>query len=86
MKPISIEGLSLDPGVYPPKLRRLRGQPETKRIRKGALNRQLRKCRNCKQIGHNIRRCVGLPSAKLDVGKGHVIRMQWRLATILALI
>ena len=69
MKLISIEGLSSDPDVYPPKLRKLRGRPKTKRIRKGALNRQLRKCGNCKRVGHNIRRCVGLPAAKNGRGE-----------------
>jgi len=64
MMPVSIEDLAPDPYVRPPKLGKLRGRPKTKRIRKGALNRQTRKCGNCKQTGHNTRRCTGLPVAK----------------------
>ena len=64
MKLISIENLPSDSNVLPPKLSRLRGRPKTKRIRKGAWNRQSRQCGNCKQTGHNTRSCTGIPMAK----------------------
>ena len=69
MMPVSIEDLASDPEIYPPKLGKLRGRPKTKRIRKGAWNRQARKCGNCKQPGHNTRRCVSYPIAKNGRGE-----------------
>ena len=56
----------LDTKIYPPKLGKLRGRPKTKRIRKGAWNRQIRKCGNCGQTGHNS---TGLPIAKNGRGE-----------------
>jgi hypothetical protein len=67
--PVSIEDLPSHPNVYPPKLIKLPRRPKTKRIRKGALNRQPRKCGNCRQTGHNTRRCTGLPVAKNGRGE-----------------
>ena len=64
MTSVSIEDLASDPEIHPPKLGKLRGRPKTKRIRKGAWNHQTRKCGNYRQIGHNTRRCTGLPVAK----------------------
>ena len=64
MKPISIEDLASDPDLHPPKLCKLRGRPKTKRVKKTAWNRQVRKCGNCRQPGHNTKRCTNLPVAK----------------------
>jgi hypothetical protein len=52
--------------VSPPKLIKLPGRQKTKRIRKGALSRQPG---NCRQTGHNTRRCTGLPVAKNGRGE-----------------
>lgn len=70
MKPISMEDLPSDPNILPPKFGKLHGRPRTKRIRKGAWNRQKRKCGNCKQTGHNTGRCTGLPATKNGRGEG----------------
>ena len=64
MIPISIEDLPLHLNVLPPKRIKLPGRLKTKRIRKGAWNRQARKYGNCKQPGYNIRRCISYPIAK----------------------
>jgi hypothetical protein len=69
MIPVSIEDLASDSRIYPPKLGKLRGRPKTKRIRRGAWNRQPRQCRNCKQTGHNIRSCTGIPMPKNGRGE-----------------
>ena len=69
IKPVSIEDLASDPDILPPKLCKLREQPKTKRIRKNAWKRQERKCKNCGQIGHNVRRCTGLPMAQNGRGE-----------------
>ena len=61
---VSIEDLASDPKIYPPKLGKLHRRPKTKRIRKGAQNHQTRKCGNCRQTGHNTRRCTGVPIVK----------------------
>ena len=64
IKPISIEDLALDPDLYLPKLYKLYKQLKTKRVKKTAWNHQVKKYRNCKQPGYNIRRCTNLPVAK----------------------
>ena len=69
MMPISIEDLPSHPNVLPPRRITLPRRPKTKRIRKGAWNRQARKCGNCKQPGHNTRRCVSYPIAKNGRGE-----------------
>lgn len=69
MKPVSIEDLASDPDLLPPEPCKLRGRPKTKRIRKNAWKRQERKCGNCRQMGHNTRRCTGLPVAKNGRGE-----------------
>ena len=69
IKPISIEDLASDPDLLLPKLCKLRGRPKTKRVRKNAWNRQGRKCGNCRQTGHNTRRCIGLPVAQNGRGE-----------------
>ena len=69
MMPVSIEDLASDTNIHPPKLGKLRGRLKTKIIRKGAWDRQVRKCRNCRQTGHNTRRCIGLPVAKNGRGE-----------------
>ena len=79
MKLISIEDLALDSDILPPKLNKLRGRPKSKRIRKGTWNRQPRQCRNYKQIGHNIRSCIGIPSTKN--GRGERVR-DWQVIEI----
>ena len=61
---VSIEGLASDTNIYSPKLSKLRGRLKTKRIRKGTWDYQIRKYRNCRQVGHNTRHCIGLPIAK----------------------
>ena len=62
--PVSIKDLALDPKIHPFRLGKLRRQPKTKRIQKGAQNYQTRKCGNYRQIGHNTRCCIGLFVAK----------------------
>jgi hypothetical protein len=61
---ITIENLSSDPDLHPPRLVKKQGRPKTTRIRKGAWNRKQRKCGNCLQLGHNRRRCTNQPSSK----------------------
>ena len=69
MKPISIEDLASDPDLLLPKLCKLPGRPKTKGVKENAWNRQERKCGNCRQTGHNTRRCIGLPVAQNGRGE-----------------
>ena len=69
IKPISIKDLTLDFDLYLPKLCKLRGQPKTKRVKKTAWNRQVKKCGNCRQTGYNMKRCTNLPVAKNGRGE-----------------
>jgi hypothetical protein len=62
--PILIKDLPSHPNIHPSKLIKLLKRPKTKRIRKGALNHQPKKCENYKQTGHNIKRYTGLSVAK----------------------
>lgn len=61
MVPFSIKDLPLDPDIHPPVIRRQRGRPKTKRIRKGSWKRTARKCGCCQQYGHNRRSCRNQP-------------------------
>ena len=69
MMPVLIEDLASDPEIYSPKLGKLCGRPKTKRIRKGTWNYQTRKCRNCRQTGHNTRHYTSIPIAKNEQGE-----------------
>jgi hypothetical protein len=69
MPPITIENLSSNPDLHPPRLVKKRGRPKTTRIRKGAWNRKQRKCSNCLQLGYNRRRCTNQPSSKNGRGE-----------------
>ena len=61
---ISIEDLLSYLIILPPKYIKLPRRLKTKRIRKGAQNRQARKYGNCKQPGYNTRRYVSYLIAK----------------------
>jgi hypothetical protein len=69
--PVSIEGLSSDPKILPPKLVRKRGRPRQKRIRKGAWERKQTRCANCLQLGHNKRRCTKQPAKNSRAKRVH---------------
>ena len=64
IKPIFIKDLTLDSDLYLPKLYKLYGRPKTKRVKKIAWNRQVKKCKNYRQLGYNTRRCTNLLVAK----------------------
>ncbi len=58
--PILIENLTSDLFIQPPRLVKKRGRPNTKRHRKGETKQSQRKYRRCRELGHNVRTCVGL--------------------------
>lgn len=60
--PISVENLASTDDVLPPKFKKQRGRPPTKRIRKGAWKRKELHCSSCKGTGHNIRKCRHAPA------------------------
>ena len=86
MKPISIEDLAPHPNVLPPKLRKLRGRPKTKRVRKNTWNRQKRKYRNYIQTGHNTRRYTSLPVAKNGRGKEYITSRKLKLIVLIVVL
>ncbi len=60
--PISIENLTIDKTISPPIVKRQRGRPKTKRIRKGAWSRKSIHCSLCGILrDHNKRRCPNRP-------------------------
>jgi len=62
--PISIKSLSSKKGVQPLKVKRQRGRPKTKRIRKGDWKQKPICCSLCGVVGdHNKRRCTNAPLA-----------------------
>ena len=58
--PVSIENLTSNPIIQPPRLVKKRGRPKTKRYRKGETKQSQRKYRRCRELEHNTRTCVGL--------------------------
>ena len=76
LKPISLENLDTDEAVHALVVRKQRGRPKTKRIRKGAWKRKPIKCSHCGVAGdHNKRRCPNAP-----VGNGRRQRARDREA------
>lgn len=71
---VSIENLTSNPRIRPPRLVKERGRPKTKRHRKGEAKRSQRRCRRCGELGHNTRTCIGLENR---AGRGERAR-QWR--------
>jgi predicted nucleic acid-binding Zn finger protein len=67
--PISIENLSVEEGMQPPKIVKKRGRPQTKRIRKNSWKRKQQKYSNCFGLGHNKRRCTNQPGRKNGRGE-----------------
>ncbi|PMD17882.1 hypothetical protein NA56DRAFT_691576 [Hyaloscypha hepaticicola] len=71
---VSIENLTSNPRIRPPRLVKERVRPKTKRHRKGEAKRSQRRCRRCGELGHNTRTCIGLENR---AGRGERAR-QWR--------
>lgn len=63
MKPISIQDLTPTESIQPPKIKKQRGRPKAKRIRKGSWKRKPKKCSNCHRLGHDRRTCRNQPVA-----------------------
>jgi hypothetical protein len=60
--PFSSQDLPLSEHIHPPVLRRQRGQPKTKRYRKGEQKRRPKKCGTCGEKGHDKRTCRNQPA------------------------
>ena len=63
VQPVSIQDLESDPNIHPPIIKKQRGRPKTKRIRKGAYKRKPKQCSICKEFGHDKRSCRKQPIA-----------------------
>jgi hypothetical protein len=63
LRPVSIQDLKSDPNIHPPIIRKQRGRPKSKRMRKGADKRKLKTCSTCrKKACYNKRTCRGQPA------------------------
>jgi hypothetical protein len=63
LQPISMQNLDSGPAVYPPIVKKQRGRPIVKRMRKGDWKRKQKQCSTCKEHGHDKRTCRKQPVA-----------------------
>jgi hypothetical protein len=63
LQPVSIQDLESNPNIYSPIIKKQRGRPKTKQIRKGSLKRKPKQCSICKEYGHDKRSCRKQPVA-----------------------
>ncbi len=57
LQPISTQDLDSESAIYPPIIKKQRGRPIVKRMRKGDWKRKQKKCSTCKEHGHDKRTC-----------------------------
>jgi hypothetical protein len=62
--PMSIENLSQEEGIQPPRIVKKYRRLQTKRIRKNSWKRKQQKYSNCFGLGHNKRYCTNQPGRK----------------------
>jgi hypothetical protein len=63
LQPFPIQDLATSEYIYPPIVRRQRGRPKSKRIRKGDHKRKQKKYSTCREKGHDKRSCRNQPVA-----------------------